>query len=65
MRRWLLGVFAMMLAALAVGPVRAQDNYPNRTITIVVGFAAGGTADIIARLIGQKLNEYTGANVVI
>jgi tripartite-type tricarboxylate transporter receptor subunit TctC len=47
------------------GVAHAQDNYPSRNITIVVGFAAGGTSDIIARLLAQKITEYTSATVVI
>ena len=60
----------LIAAALNSAPIwspvaLAQDAYPNRNITLVVGFAAGGTSDIIARLLGQKITEYTGANVVI
>jgi tripartite-type tricarboxylate transporter receptor subunit TctC len=47
------------------GPVSAQESFPNRTITIVVAFAAGGTSDIIARLLGAKMSEYTGTSVVV
>jgi tripartite-type tricarboxylate transporter receptor subunit TctC len=67
MRRELISIVVGMIAAvgIAIAPADAQDNSPSRTITIVVGFPAGGTTDIIARLIGQKIGEYTGANVVI
>jgi tripartite-type tricarboxylate transporter receptor subunit TctC len=40
-------------------------NYPNKTIKIVVGFAAGGGNDIIARIVGQKLQEDLGQTVII
>ena len=40
-------------AGLAQAP--AKDSYPDRTIRLIVGFAAGGGNDIIARIIGQKL----------
>jgi tripartite-type tricarboxylate transporter receptor subunit TctC len=40
-------------------------NYPNRTIKIVVGFAAGGGNDIIARIVGQKLQDGLGQTVII
>jgi hypothetical protein len=46
----------LLLAAAAV-PVRAQSDYPNRPIRMVVGFAAGGGNDIFARLVGAKLSD--------
>ena len=63
---------ALRLFALAAVPLlplacaRAQEPpFPPRTITIVVGFAAGGAADAAARLIGRKLGENLGVPVVI
>ena len=50
---------------LALRPASAQTDYPNRTITVVVAFAAGGTSDIIGRLLAQKLSEYTGVSVIV
>ena len=40
-------------------------NYPSKTIKIVVGFAAGGGNDIIARIVGQKLQDGLGQTVII
>jgi tripartite-type tricarboxylate transporter receptor subunit TctC len=57
-------VCACALALLAA-PARAQGDYPNRVIRIVVGFAAGGGNDIFARLIGAKLSELIGQSVII
>src|ERR1041385_8317747 len=49
--------------------VRAQSDaarsYPNRAIHLIVGFAAGGGNDILARIIGQKMSEGLGQPVVI
>jgi tripartite-type tricarboxylate transporter receptor subunit TctC len=59
---------AGMLAGLAAGAQAQTDpavSYPNRIIKIVVGFAAGGGNDIIARIIGQKLQESLGQSVII
>jgi len=61
LRRIVAGVFAL---AVLVAPVQAQD-YPNRVIRIVVGFAAGGGNDIFARLVGAKLSELIGQSVII
>ncbi len=56
-----------LIAGLATTAVAAsaQARYPNQTIKIVVGFAAGGGNDIIARIIGQKLQEGLGTTVII
>lgn len=43
---------------------RAQD-YPNRPIRMIVGFPPGGVVDLAARLVGQKLGELLGQQVVI
>ena len=62
-------VIAALLAALPLlstaGDAIAQSNYPNKTIRIIVGFAPAGPADLIARVIGDKLTEAWGQSVVI
>jgi tripartite-type tricarboxylate transporter receptor subunit TctC len=47
------------------GAAFAEADYPARPVTIVVAFPAGGTSDIIARMLGQKLGEYTGSNFIV
>jgi tripartite-type tricarboxylate transporter receptor subunit TctC len=46
-------------------PVLAQDKWPSKPITYVVPFPAGGTTDILGRLIGQKLGAVLGTTIVI
>jgi tripartite-type tricarboxylate transporter receptor subunit TctC len=54
-----------LLALLAVGSSAAQPNYPEKAIRVVVGFPPGSSADIVPRLLGQKLTEALGKPVVI
>jgi tripartite-type tricarboxylate transporter receptor subunit TctC len=56
---------ALMIAALAgVHPAAAQ-TYPDRSVRIIIAFAAGGTIDTLGRIVAQKLSEAWGQNVVI
>jgi tripartite-type tricarboxylate transporter receptor subunit TctC len=65
-RRAFLAAGAMLIASQAVSlPALAQSNYPNRPIRILVGFSAGGAADVIARVIGAELSKVLGQNVYI
>src|SRR5262244_656938 len=61
---------AAVAAVLALGFVsaRAQDedkSFPSRAIHIVVPFPAGGPADLVSRVIGQKMSESFGVPVII
>jgi tripartite-type tricarboxylate transporter receptor subunit TctC len=53
------------LAAAAGAQTDSAVNYPSRPIRLVVGFAAGGGNDLIARIVGQKLHEALGQPVII
>ena len=56
------------LAAISPGfalPALAQDAYPSRPIKVIVALPAGGSADMIARVIGQKMAEQLGQPVVV
>jgi tripartite-type tricarboxylate transporter receptor subunit TctC len=55
-------ILAILL--LASSPVAAQ-NYPNRPLTMVIPFAAGGPQDVLGRIIGQRLGEVLGQPIVI
>jgi len=64
-RRSAIGLIAFAVTAAApIGSAMAQD-YPNRPVKWVVGYPPGGATDIIARLIGQRLQEKLGQPFVI
>jgi tripartite-type tricarboxylate transporter receptor subunit TctC len=57
-------VLALAAALLAASPASAQ-TYPDKAITMVVPYAAGGPSDVIGRLIGQHMSATLGQQVVI
>ena len=60
----LLIAMSALTVALDTSSAAAQD-YPARPVRFVVGFAAGGASDTVARIVGQKLAESWGQNVVV
>jgi tripartite-type tricarboxylate transporter receptor subunit TctC len=56
---------ALAVALLTAGVAAAAERYPQRPIRLIVAFAPGGSADVVARIIGQKLSESIGQQVVI
>lgn len=59
-----LNVAALCLSMLCVGGVSAQD-YPTKPIKLIVGYAAGGPTDIIARVVAQEISPILGQSVVV
>ena len=64
-RRRFLKLTAGAAALALVSPIAAAQAYPTRPVRIIVGFASGGTLDIIARLLGQWLSERFGQPFVV
>lgn len=63
-RKWLAGMAGAALVPAAF-PAGAQGAFPTRPITLIVPFAAGGSTDIVARLVGQQMSQILGQSVVI
>jgi len=63
-RRTLLCFAATTLAALAA-PAFAQDNWPSRPIKLISPFPAGGTSDVMARMVGEALTRELGQQVIV
>jgi tripartite-type tricarboxylate transporter receptor subunit TctC len=65
-RRTAIGLVAFGFSALAlpIGSAFALD-YPTRPVRFIVGYPAGGSTDIVARLVGQRLSERLGQQFVI
>ena len=65
-RRSLLASLAGATATLpATRAAFAATDFPTRAVRIAVGFAPGGTTDILARIIADKLREYWGVSVIV
>lgn len=64
-RRQFLQLGAAAMAATAGSPVVWAQTYPTRPVRIIVGFPAGGAADIVARIVGQWLSEQLGQPFII
>jgi tripartite-type tricarboxylate transporter receptor subunit TctC len=64
-RRQFLRVAGAAVAGLSAPPVAWAQDYPKQPVTIVVPFTPGGSTDILARLLGQKLEQRLGKSFVV
>ncbi len=56
---------AVLLSMTLAGPAAAQQAYPNKPIRIITPYAPGGSTSVVARLVGQKLTEGWGQQVIV
>jgi len=61
----LKAILAASLILLAPGFALAQDDYPSKIIRIVVPYGAGGSTDVLTRIVAQKLTERLGKSVIV
>ena len=64
-RRQFLHLAAGAVALPTLSRFACAQTYPSRPVRIIVGFAAGGPNDILARLIGQWLSQRLGQQFVV
>jgi tripartite-type tricarboxylate transporter receptor subunit TctC len=59
-------IFAAALAAtLALTGMARAEDYPNRTITMIIPFAAGGPTDVLGRIMAQGMGEALGQTIIV
>src|SRR6267378_2183196 len=58
-------IAALSFMGLVVSPVLAESDYPNRPVRLIVGFIAGSSADITARVLGSKMSQILGQQIVV
>jgi tripartite-type tricarboxylate transporter receptor subunit TctC len=56
---------ALAFACTASATAAAADDYPTRPVRLIVGFAAGGPTDILARVMAQQLSQRLGQQVIV
>src|SRR5688572_23532144 len=60
-----IGALGAVLLAVPATAALAQSGYPTKPVRLIVAFPPGGSTDIIARLVGQRLSERLGQQVLI
>jgi tripartite-type tricarboxylate transporter receptor subunit TctC len=65
LRKFALPVVGVALALISHAALAQNESWPNRPVTVVVGFSPGGTTDIIARTVGIELSKMWGQPVIV
>jgi len=65
LRRELLQLVGVIAAACASTETGSAQNYPTRPITMIVPFAAGGTTDVTARIVGEHMSRTLGQQIIV
>ena len=56
---------SLLFFAILILPAQANPDFPNRTVKILVGFAPGGTTDLLARIIADELRSTWNTTVIV
>jgi len=65
MMAFLRNLLVLALGLSAAAPVLAKDDYPSRTVRVLVGYAPGGAADVHARLVSEGLTKLLGQSFIV
>src|SRR3979490_1917578 len=60
-----IGVAFAAVALTIAAPFALSQTYPNKPVRVIVGFATGGTVDIVARIVAAKLSEIWAISVLV
>jgi tripartite-type tricarboxylate transporter receptor subunit TctC len=63
--KWAVGTLSALAMTFGMSGAQAQQAYPNAPIRLVVGYAAGGTTDILARSLGEQLGKILGQTIIV
>src|SRR5262249_40110086 len=61
----MLARFALAALIALAGSTSAADPYPDHPVTLIVSYAAGGSSDVLARLLGERLSKPLGQPIII
>lgn len=64
-RSWMRGTATLVIGALSTPLVFAEAGYPSKPVRLVVPFAPGGTTDILARVLAEKVHFALGQNMIV
>ena len=65
MRKTFSFITALAISVAGLTAAASAQTYPNRPVTMVIPFAAGGPTDVLGRLVGQRMGEVLGQQVII
>jgi tripartite-type tricarboxylate transporter receptor subunit TctC len=65
LRREFLQLVGVVVAACASVETGSAQNYPTRPVTMIVPFAAGGTTDVTARIVGEHMSRTLGQQIIV
>ena len=64
-RSLLVGIAGVLVSSVATGQTPADPPYPGQAVRLVVPFSAGSVTDLLARIIGEKLGERWGQQLIV